>query len=193
MQRSKIQGQTCRARARRPALPSRAAYPLVSQVHCHKMVFGMKALAMRIRSFVSAAAVAMCMIIATLSPMQGTEMTSQKKLKGMLTAISKIRSARDIKLDCSEFVYPHLGQSDRIKYYIDLFSDVGIHQVTLRRGKNYVFGFEIHPSYLKKYPNLRFGRRDDIAVVFYSNSDDLDALIHSCSAVLRAAPNFLRF
>jgi hypothetical protein len=123
---------------------------------------------------------------------QETKIVPRERVLSMLEAINKIRTRRDIELDCSEYVYRYLGRSDRLKHYIDLFAANGISPNTVR-GPSSTFhvGFRIDYSHLKEVPDAKFGRLDIVAIVFIADGEGPDSLIHSCKAVLRAAPQHL--
>jgi hypothetical protein len=125
------------------------------------------------------------------NPRKQATSIANKKIEAMLSAINEIRSARDITLDCETYIYPYLGRSDQLKYYVDLLAEIAIVPQRSRQTERYYFGFRIHYSTLRNVPNSRFGVTDVVAVQFETFVDDLNSTIHSCKAVLRAAPHYL--
>lgn len=116
---------------------------------------------------------------------------AEDKVVSMLMAINKIRKPLDIQLDCEEFVYPYLGRHDEVGYYIDLFAASGINSTVVRQHENYHIGFEIRSQHLKKIPNSKFGSLDVVAIVLVASGRDPNSTVHSCKAILKAAPPYL--
>jgi hypothetical protein len=106
----------------------------------------------------------------------------------MLEAINEIRSARDIKMDCTKYVDAYLGHAESIKHYIDAFDAHQIKPIKKYIGPKHFTYFDIGYSTLKDVKNSRFGRQDVIVVGFVTENDSDDSPIISCSAILWAAP-----
>ena len=90
---------------------------------------------------------------------QGTS-TPDDKFVAMLSAINAVRAARDIKLDCVEYVDRYFGRGDQLKHYVDAFAASGIRPKFVRQGEDYHVAFEIDYSHLQKVPNSKFAKRD---------------------------------
>lgn len=109
----------------------------------------------------------------------------------MLQAISAIRSARDITLDCTAYVDRYIGHSDSIRHYLDVFAVAGIQsRETYNPPKHYTW-FEIGAARLRKTPGSRFGRGDHLIIVFTTDGPGADAGVTACKAVLQAAVPYI--
>jgi hypothetical protein len=106
----------------------------------------------------------------------------------MLEAINQIRSAKDIKLDCTKYVDAYLGRGESIKHYIDAFGARKIRPIKKFIGPKHFTYFDIGYSTLKDVKNSRFGKQDVIVVAFITENESDDSSIKSCSASLNAAP-----
>lgn len=131
-----------------------------------------------------------CVASASLTIAQEAQV-SRNQIIAMLDAINKIHKRRDIRLDCEKYVYPYLGRSNRLKHYLDLFSAIRIKPGVTRQGADRHVGFELNYSHLQKVAHPNFRAQDIVAIVFVANGADVDSVIHSCGAILKAAPPHL--
>jgi hypothetical protein len=115
----------------------------------------------------------------------------RERLQSMLAAINEIRERRDTTLDCTKYVYPHLGRHDRVQPYIDLFAANGIMPEVGKYGQTYYTAFTIDYSQLRNVPKSKFGARDIVVIRFATDGNDSNSVIQTCFAVLRAAPQHL--
>jgi hypothetical protein len=138
-----------------------------------------------------AAAISLTVLAAAMIVSGAGKADQGDRVANLLKAINEIRTARDIKLSCAKYVDPYLGQSDVIKDYIEQFAAFGIRpKRAFNFPTNYIY-FEISYPRLKDVPNSRFGRGDVVIISFVTDNDTNIARIRGCSAILKAAPNYL--
>jgi hypothetical protein len=130
--------------------------------------------------------------IVLFRPVQWPEVKADPydKVAVILQAINKIRTARDVKLDCADYVDPYLGHSNFINDYVDQFKASGLQPISKYLNSKYYTFFEAAYSRLKGVPDSKFGRGDVLIIVFVTENQSDNSQIKNCSAVLKAAPGY---
>lgn len=135
--------------------------------------------------------IVLAVIALAISSAKANNANPRDNVAKMLEAINKIRSARDITLDCADYVDRYIGHSDTIGHYFDVFAAAGVPVRYAYNGPRYFTYFEIGASRLRQTPGSQFGRRDRLVINFETDSARATAHVESCKAVLFAAVPYI--
>ena len=92
-------------------------------------------------NFFKLTATVLTLIAFAISGVASSKADPRDNVVAMLEAINKIRTARDIKLDCAEYVERYLGHSEVINEYIRQFSAAGIQPKRTSSGPSHYIYF----------------------------------------------------
>jgi hypothetical protein len=110
---------------------------------------------------------------------KATTMAKASPIENLIEAVGKIRkSNKKTMIDCTELVDIHLGKSDNISYYIDLFKKSNIDPVMVRQNQKNFVNFTIDYDRLRSVTH-NFSFRDYITVVFVTEKLTHDSPIVS--------------